>query len=192
MLKKQPMIWLISLSIMTLSACQKNEQSQSVSTNIASPAEAISSSPQTVQTTQTPRKVDWQLLANDVVSVTEEKFNYPFKLDSEPVKIYAKSYQLDLQSARHQMTVGMASNELLSKLLDQLGEDYVSHEITTDKNPVFIVHTTPNVEPSQGKYTFSDPFAEGLSIDVSVINDGIKTPSINPHTMDENLTDIKQ
>ncbi|ELA08167.1 hypothetical protein MOMA_06386 [Moraxella macacae 0408225] len=184
MLTKQSVIWFMGgLSIMlALSSCQKNEQHQPINQDNTSTTKPI--------TTQTDKlkKIDWQLLATDIPPVSVEKFNYPFQLDSEPVKIYAQSYQLDNQTARHHMTVGMASNELLSKLLDQLGENYVSHEMTTDKNPIFVVHTTPNVEPTQGKYIFSDPFAKGLSIDVKIVNDGIKKSLADLHEMDKKLT----
>lgn len=140
-------------------------------------------------TTKQNQTIDWQKIDSGERAIDPTTFSYPFELDSEPVKIYAKTYQIDNQSARYQMTVGMAINELLSKLLDQLGVEYVSHEIAiNDKKsavPVLVVHTTKAIEPSEGEYVFADKFAKGLTIKVKIINDGIKKSVKNPHENDE-------
>ncbi|MFW2177928.1 MULTISPECIES: hypothetical protein [unclassified Moraxella] len=128
---------------------------------------ATSTKPNTTQATQ-PRAIDWQALDSGVKAVDKASFNYPFKLDSEPVKAYAEAYHVDPQTARYQLTVGMASNEVLSKLLDQLGTDYVSHQLTGGKDAKLVILTNQNIIPSQSVYIFGEPYAKGLSLPVAV------------------------
>lgn len=131
------------------------------------------------------KKIDWQKIDSGEKAIDPKTFNYLFELDSDVVQMYAKEYNIDKISARYQMTVGMAVNELLSKLLDQLDTSYVSHEIVIDKAdsmPILKVHTTPNVENFSAEYVFADTFAKGLSIKVQIINDGVKQPIKNPHS----------
>lgn len=131
------------------------------------------------------KKIDWQKIASGEKAIDPKNFKYPFELGSEVVKMYAKEYNIDNESARYQMTVGMVINEVLLKLLDELGTSYASHEIVidkTDKRPILKVHTTADVANFSADYVFSDKFAKGLSIKVQLINDGVKKPIQNPHS----------
>lgn len=173
------------LAIMMLVACEKQPTPMSESTqgtkNLEKSLPIASSTPSQTNIL----KIDWQKIASNEPAIDPKNFKYPFELDSEAVKMYAKEYNIDNQSARYQMTVGMALNEVLSKLLDQLGTTYTSHEIIIDKTdnmPVLRVHTTANVANLQENYVFADKFAKGLTMKVQVINDGVKQPIKNPHS----------
>ena len=170
-----------------LSACQPaiDEQPEQNSTasvtvasvqsphHVASVAVASTVSPQAAQN-GAPKQINWALVDSGVKPVDKASFKYPFALDSEPVKAYAEMYHVDNETSRYNLTVGMAVNEVLSKVLDQLGTAYVSHELTAGKNSAFVIHTTQQIAPSQYTYVFAEPFAKGLTIPVKIINDGKK------------------
>ena len=59
-------------------------------------------------------------------------------------------------TAQHNLTVSMASNEALSKALDQL-------------------HTTPDVAASSYDYVLSDDFTKGLVLPIEIKPDGKKS-----------------
>lgn len=124
--------------------------------------------------TGAPKQIDWALIDSGVKAVDTARFNYPFALDSEPVRAYAEMYHVDNQTSRYNLTVGMAVNEILSKVLDQIGTSYVSHELTAGKDSAFVIHTTKQIAPSEYTYVFAEPFAKGLTIPVKIINDGKK------------------
>lgn len=175
-----------------LSACQpasdnKPQQnstaSATVSTTVASVqsphhvesiAVASTVSPHQAAQNGAPKQINWALVDSGVKPVDKASFKYPFALDSEPVKAYAEMYHVDNETSRYNLTVGMAVNEVLSKVLDQLGTAYVSHELTAGKNSAFVIHTTQQIAPSQYTYVFAEPFAKGLTIPVKIINDGKK------------------
>jgi hypothetical protein len=175
-----------------LSACQpasdnKPEQNSTTSAtvdsvqsphHVASVAVASTVSPQAIQNgaaqNGVPKQINWGLVDSGVKPVDKASFKYPFALDSEPVKAYAEIYHVDNETSRYNLTVGMAVNEVLSKVLDQLGTAYVSHELTAGKNSAFVIHTTQQIAPSQYTYVFAEPFAKGLTIPVKIINDGKK------------------
>ena len=146
--------------------------------HVESLAVASTVSPQTIQNGATqngaPKQINWALVDSGVKPVDKASFKYPFELDSEPVKAYAEMYHVDNETSRYNLTVGMAVNEVLSKVLDQLGTAYVSHELTAGKNSAFVIHTTQQIAPSQYTYVFAEPFAKGLTIPVKIINDGKK------------------
>ncbi len=73
-------------------------------------------------------------------------YEYPFAIDSQNVKNYADYFKVDDATAQYNLTVGMASNEALTKVLDQLGNSYTSHEVTDGKDAKLIIHTTANVD----------------------------------------------
>jgi hypothetical protein len=81
---------------------------------------------------------------------------------------------VDNTTAQHNLTVSMASNEALSKALDQLSETYVSHELTDSKDMTLIIHTTPDIAASSYDYVFSDDFAKGLVLPIVIVPDGKK------------------
>ena len=69
----------------------------------------------------------------------------------------------------------MASNEALSKALDQLSDTYVSHEIIDGDDMRLIIHTTPDVAASSYDYVLSDEFAKGLVLPIEIKPDGKKS-----------------
>ena len=125
-------------------------------------------------TPTTPIVMNWTLVDSGLKPVDKQQFNYPFALESEPVKAYAQMYHVDNVTSRYNLTVGMAVNEILSKVLDQVGTAYLSHELTAGKDSAFIIHTTSQVAPSEHTYVFAEPFAKGLTIPVKIINDAKK------------------
>ena len=69
----------------------------------------------------------------------------------------------------------MASNEALSKALDQLSESYVSHELTDDKDMTLIIHTTPDIAASSYDYVLTGNFAKGIVLPIVIQPDGKKS-----------------
>lgn len=137
-------------------------------------ASTAASSDATPKTYDQPRAIDWAQIDSGIQPVDADSFNYAFALDSIPVKSYMDAYHVDAKTARYNLTVGMAVNEVLSKVLDQVGTSYVSHELTAGKDSQFIIHTTAQIVPSEYRYVFAEPFAKGLSITVNVMSDGKK------------------
>ena len=125
-------------------------------------------------TPQNPKAIDWTAIDSGIPAVDPAQFSYPFALNSQPVLAYADMYKVDKITARYNLTIGMAVNEVLDKVLDQIGTAYVSHELTAGKNSEFIIHTTKAINPSSHRYIFAEPFAKGLSINVRILNDGVK------------------
>lgn len=130
-------------------------------------------------TTQTPdaadvHTIDWSLVASGEKAVDPATYEYPFALDSQNVRDYAEYFGVDNATAQHNLTVSMASNEALSKVLDQLSETYTSHELTDDKEMELIIHTTPDVAASRYDYVLSDNFAKGLVLPIVIQPDGVK------------------
>ena len=101
-------------------------------------------------------------------------YQYPFALDSQNVRDYAEYFKVDNATAQHNLTVSMASNEALSKALDQLSESYVSHELTDGNEMKLIIHTTPDIAASSYDYVLSDDFAKGLVLPIVIVPDGKK------------------
>ena len=130
-------------------------------------------------TTQTPdaadvHTIDWSLVASGEKPANLAEYNYPFAIDSQNVRDYAEYFGVDDATAQHNLTVSMASNEALSKVLDQLSETYTSHELTDDKEMKLIIHTTPDVAASRYDYVLSDDFAKGLVLPIVIQPDSKK------------------
>ena len=121
-----------------------------------------------VSTRNQPLSVDWSRIDSGQKPIAPEDFNYPFELESESVKSQAKFSDITPKQAQHTLTVGMASNEPLEKLLDQLGDSYLSHKFS-ESEAKLIVYTTPNVEPSQHNYIIAHEFARGLTLPIEII-----------------------
>ncbi len=140
---------------------------------------AESASKQDIATTETStpavHNVDWSLVASGEKPADRANYQYPFALDSQNVRDYAEYFDVDSATAQHNLTVSMASNEALSKALDQLSETYVSHELTDDKVMTLIIHTTPDVTASRYDYVLSDDFAKGLVLPIVIVPDGKKS-----------------
>ncbi|MDN3454611.1 MULTISPECIES: hypothetical protein [unclassified Psychrobacter] len=118
--------------------------------------------------------VDWSLVASGEAPADITNYPYPFALDSQNVQDYADYFKVDKTTAQHNLTVSMASNEALSKALDQLSETYVSHELTDSKDMTLVIHTTPDVAASRYDYVLSDDFAKGLILPIEIKPDGKK------------------
>jgi len=119
-------------------------------------------------TLEKPYEIDWSEIANGTAPVAADKFQYPFAADSKQVTAYMSFFKVDAQTAQHNLTIGMASNEALTQVLDQLGTRYVSHELTDGKDIQMIVHTTPEIAPSRHDYVFADDFAKGLTLPIVI------------------------
>ena len=129
--------------------------------------------------TQTPdaadvHTIDWSLIASGEKAVDPANYEYPFALDSQNVRDYAEYFGVDNATAQHNLTISMASNEALSKLLDQLSDSYTSHEIIDSKDMKLVIHTTPDVAASSYDYVLSDDFAKGLVLPIVIQPDGKK------------------
>jgi hypothetical protein len=119
--------------------------------------------------------VDWSLVASGEKPADLANYQYPFALDSQNVRDYAEYFDVSNATAQHNLTVSMASNEALSKALDQLSDTYVSHEIIDGDDMRLIIHTTPDVAASSYDYVLSDEFAKGLVLPIEIKPDGKKS-----------------
>ena len=141
--------------------------------NSANNADANTSATQTPDAADV-HTIDWSLVASGEKAVDPANYEYPFALDSQNVRDYAEYFGVDNATAQHNLTVSMASNEALSKVLDQLSETYTSHELTDDKEMKLIIHTTSDVAASRYDYALSDDFAKGLVLPIVIQPDGKK------------------
>ncbi|WP_201587922.1 hypothetical protein [Psychrobacter jeotgali] len=126
--------------------------------------------------------IDWNAVATEQTPVARADFDYPFAIDSQNVRDYADYFSIDNATAQHNLTVGMASNEPLSKVLEQLGTSYTSHELTDGEAMQLIIHTTPDIAASSYDYVFAEDFAKGLTLPIVIMPDGVKGEvDANPH-----------
>ena len=121
-----------------------------------------------------PMVIDWTRIDSGEKAANQTNYPYPFALDSQNVRDYADYFKVDNATAQHNLTISMASNEALSKVLDQLGTRYVSHELTDDKDMTLIIHTTPNIAASRHDYVLEGDFAKGLVLPIEIVPDGVK------------------
>ncbi len=119
-------------------------------------------------------QIDWSVVASGTKPADPTNYKYPFAIDSQNVRDYAEYFDVDAATAQHNLTISMASNEALSKALDQLSETYVSHELTDGNEMTLVIHTTPNVAASRYDYVLSDDFAKGLILPIVIKPDGKK------------------
>ena len=123
----------------------------------------------------TVNTIDWSAMDSGEKPADLTNYQYPFALDSQNVRDYAEYFKVDNTTAQHNLTVSMASNEALSKALDQLSESYVSHELTDDKDMKLIIHTTPDIAASSYDYILAGEFAKGLILPIVIQPDGKKS-----------------
>lgn len=128
----------------------------------------------TSDSSTTTKTIDWSVMASGESAANLADYDYPFELDSQSVKSYADYFKVDNTTAQHNLTVSMASNEALSKVLDQLSDSYTSHELTDGKDMKLIIHTTPDVAASSHDYVLYDDFAKGLVLPIMIQPDGKK------------------
>ena len=148
---------------------ETSEQSSvsDVETSVSTDTENVDTG-EMVSTRDQPLSIDWSRIDSGQKPIAPEEFNYPFELDGESVKSQAKFSDITPEQAQHTLTVGMASNEPLEKLLDQLGDSYLSHKFS-ESEAKLIVYTTPNVKPSQHDYVIAHEFARGLTLPIEII-----------------------
>ena len=131
---------------------------------------------------QTARTIDWSTIRTDQPAIDPAAYDYPFAIDSQNVKNYAEFHNIDNNAAQHSLTVSMASNEALSKVLDEVGSSYVSHELIDGKDIKLIVHTTADIKAASFDYVLAEDFAQGLILPIKIVPDGKKSEAmVNPH-----------
>lgn len=139
----------------------ESKQSITEDTNLLSDEEPVTTRDKEIT-------IDWSRVESGEKAVARKDFDYPFQLEGESVKSQAKFSNISPKQAQHSLTVAMASNEPLDKLLDQLGDSYLSHRFS-EKEAKLIVHTTPNVKPSHFDYVIAHEFARGLVLPIEVV-----------------------
>ena len=120
------------------------------------------------------KKIDWSIMESGESPADLADYDYPFALDSQNVRDYADYFKVDNATARHNLTVSMASNEALSKVLDQVSDSYTSHELIDGEDMKLIIHTTPDVDASSYDYVLANDFAKGLVLPIVIQSDGVK------------------
>ena len=163
------MMIIASAGMMTLTGCDNSaESSNGTDSSDKNSLTAIESD------TAKVNNIDWSLVASGEKAADRTNYKYPFALDSQNVRDYAEYFKLDNTTAQHNLTISMASNEALSKVLDQLSESYTSHEIIDSKDMKLVIHTTPDVAASSYDYVLSDDFAKGLVLPIVIQPDSKK------------------
>lgn len=159
------MMIIATASMWALTGCSNNEVAAS---NPAMTTEANAT------TTSSSHDTDWSAIATNEKPAERADYVYPFAIDSQNVRDYAEYFNIDNATAQHNLTISMASNEALSKVLDQLSDSYTSHELTDGKEMKLIIHTTSDVAASRYDYVLSDDFAKGLVLPIVIVPDGKK------------------
>lgn len=114
-------------------------------------------------------QLDWSLIDTKEPKADLTTYNYPIALDSQAIKNYAKAYNISDKQAQHSIVVGMASPEVLGKILDQLKNgEYLSHHLTDGADMTLVITTTPNVVSERHDYVFADNFGRGLVLPVVI------------------------
>ncbi|WAI88714.1 hypothetical protein SC65A3_02196 [Psychrobacter sp. SC65A.3] len=159
-----PMLIITTASMWALTGCNNSTE-----TTVKKTDTAVSTTDSAAANT-----IDWSVMDSGEKPAALANYQYPFALDSQNVRDYAEYFDVDNATAQHNLTVSMASNEALSKALDQLSDSYVSHELTDDKDMTLVIHTTPDVAASSYDYVLSDDFAKGLVLPIEIKPDGKK------------------
>ena len=148
--------------------------------------DSVDATEQTAETATDPTAsaadtIDWSLVDSGAKPADPTNYKYPFAIDSQNVRDYADYFKVDAATAQHNLTLSMASNEALSKVLDQIGEHYTSHELNDGEDMTLIIHTTPDIEASRYDYVFGDDFAKGLVLPI-IIQPDAKKSERQPHS----------
>lgn len=175
-----------TFSLMALTSCNNNDTAATVVDPATTVDQDISTAtPPTIDTANDSTvitDIDWSKVASGVQAADRASYDYPFAVDSQNVQDYADYFEVDKATAQHNLTVGMASNEALSKVLDQLSNSYTSHELTDGETVELIIHTIPEVNASRYDYVFEEDFAKGLMLPIVIQPDGKKDETVvNPH-----------
>jgi len=158
------MLIITTASMWALTGCDNNADTTAKKTDTS-----VSTTDSAVANT-----IDWSVMDSGEKPADLANYQYPFALDSQNVRDYAEYFKVDNATAQHNLTVSMASNEALSKALDQLSESYISHELTDDKEMKLIIHTTPDVAAGSYDYVLAGDFAKGLVLPIVIVPDGKK------------------
>ena len=165
------MMIIASAGMMTLTGCDNSADN-------SNGTDSVDSSDKTSVTAASEaakaNTIDWSLVASGEKAVDRTNYKYPFALDSQNVRDYAEYFKLDNATAQHNLTISMASNEALSKVLDQLSDSYTSHEIIDSKDMKLVIHTTPDVAASSYDYVLAGEFAKGLVLPIVIQPDSKK------------------
>ena len=167
------MIMTIGSTTMLLGCDNSAKTSQTVTDTSAIANEQATSATTDINTSATA--IDWSKIATAEKPADVANYKFPFALDSQNVQNYADYFKVDNATAQYNLTVGMASNEALSKVLDQLGTSYTSHEVTDGENAKLVVHTTADIDASNYDYVFEEDFAKGLVLPIEIRPDGVKS-----------------
>lgn len=163
------MMIIASASMWALSGCDNSADTAETTTSSSDSALTTADS-----STKAENTIDWSAIDSGEKPADLANYDYPFALDSQNVRDYAEYFKVDNATAQHNLTVSMASNEALSKALDQLSESYVSHELTDGNDMKLIIHTTPNIAAGSYDYVLSGDFAKGLVLPIVIVPDGKK------------------
>lgn len=174
------MIIIATASMWVLTGCADGPDEASEET--LTTTESVSQSESSPSSTTTAKTIDWSIVASGESPADLANYDYPFALDSQNVRDYAEYFKVDNATAQHNLTVSMASNEALSKVLDQTSDSYTSHELTDGKNMTLVIHTTADIAASSYDYVLADDFAKGLVLPIVIVPDGVKGEgAANPH-----------
>lgn len=170
-----------ALSALLLIACTPNNETSgadNASTDTATEA-ADTQNANSADDAQSSAQgaIDWTELDTGVTKVAPSDYDYSFAPDSQPVRAYMDYFGVDTATAQYNLTVSMASNEALSKLLDQLGTNYVSHEIIDGNDLKLVVHTTDAVPAATYDYVIAGDFGKGLVLPIEIVPDEVKDTS---------------
>lgn len=169
------MLIISAVGVWMLTGCNNADNAKSTATpeNAQGKTQPAANSPDSV-TTNAPMVINWSRIDSGEKAANQTNYPYPFALDSQNVRDYADYFKVDNATAQHNLTISMASNEALSKVLDQLGTSYVSHELTDTKDMTLIIHTTPDIAAGSYDYVFTGDFAKGLVLPIVIQPDGVK------------------
>ncbi len=164
-------------TILTLSGCDNNSDTttESVATEQTATSLADTDNSNSAETDAKITAIDWSKVDSGEPAATVTDYEYPFAIDSQNVKNYADYFKVDNATAQHNLTISTASNEALSKVLDQLDTSYTSHEMTDGKDAKLVIHTTTDIDASSYDYVLSEPFAKGLVLSIVIQPDGKKS-----------------
>lgn len=180
-----PMLIITVASIattLTVSGCDNNSDTttESASTEQTNTSLADSDNSNSAETDAKVTAIDWSKVDSGEPAATVTDYEYPFAIDSQNVKNYADYFKVDNATAQHNLTISTASNEALSKVLDQLDTSYTSHQVTDGKDAKLVIHTTADINASSYDYVLSEPFAKGLILPIEIVPDGVKS-DVDPH-----------
>ncbi|WLP94929.1 hypothetical protein [Psychrobacter sp. M13] len=162
---------------LTVSGCDNNSDTtiESVATEQTATSLADTENSDSAETDAKVTAIDWSKVDSGEPAATVADYEYPFAIDSQNVKNYADYFKVDNATAQHNLTISTASNEALSKVLDQLDTSYTSHQVIDGKDAKLVIHTTADIDASSYDYVFAEPFAKGLILPIEIVPDGVKS-----------------